>query len=429
MKIQHILDQKGDQLITLPSTATIAEVAKVLSAERIGTVMVTDAAARLIGILSERDLVRAIARHGGAAVDTRADEVMTRSVITCTADTSIQDVQDLMNTHAIRHVPVVSEEKPVGLVSIRDILKFQRAQFLENARNSKQIEQNLIDSQRYLEDQSRRLEEIAKYLAEARDDAEHANRAKSEFIANISHELRTPLNAIIGFSEIIKSETFGPVGSPHYQEYATDILDSGNHLLALVNDILDLSKIESGKDTLKEEYVDVREILMSIAMLVRDRALKGNVKLEFEVEDNAPALHADERKLKQIMSNLLTNAIKFTQPGGLVTTRVWSKPESGYVIQITDTGIGIAAEDIPKALAQFGQVDSALDRNYDGTGLGLPLTKALVELHGGSLDLKSEVGVGTTVTVRFPATRIHGSEQDRNSAAGEMNRESADFAA
>jgi len=429
MKIQQILDKKGDKLITLPCSSTVAEVANVLSTEQIGTVMVTDHEARLVGILSERDLVRAIAQRGSTAVDTQAVDTMTRSVITCTVDTSVEDVLELMNTHAIRHVPVVSENKPIGLVSIRDILKYQRERFLADARNSKQIEQNLIESQRYLEDQSRSLEEIAQYLAEARDEAEHANRAKSEFIANISHELRTPLNAIIGFSELIKSETFGPVGDPHYQEYASDILDSGNHLLALVNDILDLCKIESGKDALREEYIDVRDILSSITMLVRDRARNGNIKLEFDLEEDAPALYADERKVKQIVANLLTNAIKFNQPGGVVKTKVWSKLESGYVIQITDTGIGIAPDDIPKALAQFGQVDSAINRAYDGTGLGLPLTKALVELHGGSLDLQSKAGVGTTVTVRFPAKRIKRSEPDQNSAAGETAPESRNFAA
>ena len=240
----------------------------------------------------------------------------------------------------------------------------------------------------------------------AKEEAELANRAKSEFLAAMSHELRTPLNAIIGFSEIIKNETFGPVGSPKYREYVADINDSGLHLLDLINDILDLSKIESGTDELHEDKIEVPEIIRSALKLVGHRAEQGRIKLELELPDQLPALRADERKLKQILVNLLSNAVKFTDAGGEVTLRAWCRMDSGYVIQIVDTGIGIAPEDIPKALSRFGQVDADLNRQYEGTGLGLPLTKALVELHGGVLDLQSEVSVGTTVTVRFPAERI-----------------------
>jgi PAS domain S-box-containing protein len=247
----------------------------------------------------------------------------------------------------------------------------------------------------------------------AREQAEGANRIKSEFLANMSHELRTPLNAIIGFSEIIKGETFGPIGSSQYLEYAGDINESGQHLLDLINDILDLSKVESGTDELREEIIEIPEIIRSILILVRGRAQKGNVQLELDVPDDAPALLADQRKLKQILINLLSNAIKFTLAGGKVTLRAWSRAESGYVFQVIDTGIGIAFKDIPKALAPFQQIDSQLDRKFEGTGLGLPLSKSLIEMHGGSLDLQSQAGVGTTVTVRFPAERIVRLQQDR----------------
>jgi signal transduction histidine kinase len=248
----------------------------------------------------------------------------------------------------------------------------------------------------------------------AMKEAEIANRTKSEFLTNMSHELRTPLNAIIGFSEIIKDETFGPVGSTKYRDYADDINESGQHLLALINDILDLSKIESGTDELHEENIDIPEIANATMKLVMGLAHAGNVELELDVSDDIPVLHADERKVKQILLNLLSNAIKFTPDGGKATLKIWSRAKSGYVFQVVDTGIGIAFEDIPKALAPFQQIDSGLNRKHEGTGLGLPLAKSLVEMHGGYLDLQSEIGVGTTVTVRFPAERIVPSPRDAN---------------
>ena len=203
----------------------------------------------------------------------------------------------------------------------------------------------------------------------AMGEVESANRAKSEFLASMSHELRTPLNAIIGFSEIIKDETLGPVGSTRYRDYAADIHDSGQHLLDLINDILDLSKVESGTDELREENIYIPEIVHSVLNLVKGRAQKGNVELEIDIPGDAPMLRADQRKVKQILINLMSNAIKFTLAGGKVTLRAWSRAESGYVFQVIDTGIGIAIEDIPKALSPFQQIDSALNRKYEGTGL------------------------------------------------------------
>jgi signal transduction histidine kinase len=237
----------------------------------------------------------------------------------------------------------------------------------------------------------------------AREEAENANRTKPEFLATISHELRTPLNAIIGFSEIIKDEALGPVGSTKYRDYADDINESGHHLLALINDILDLSKVESGTGELHEENIEISQTAKAITKLVVGLAQKGNVERELDAPDNITLLYADERKVKQILLNLLSNAIKFIQDDGKVALKIWSRAESGYVFQVTDTGVGIAFDDIPKALAPFQQIDSGLAHKHEGTGLGSPLTKSLVEMHGGSLDLQRKVGVGTTVTVRFPA--------------------------
>ena len=268
----------------------------------------------------------------------------------------------------------------------------------------------LQDAKQRSDTQGKELAALADDLSIARDEAETANRAKSEFLALMSHELRTPLNAIIGFSEIIQSEMFGPVGTPRYRDYAKDVHDSGQHLLKLINDILDLSKIEAGKLELDEADIDVADAIHSSLRLVRERAGENGVRLVTEIPEELPALRFDERKLKQILINLLSNAVKFTPAGGTVTIKTWSRPDSGYIFQIIDTGIGIALQDIPKALSPFGQADSKLARKYEGTGLGLPLTKSLVELSSGSMDLQSEVGVGTTVTVRFPPERIVAAE-------------------
>jgi signal transduction histidine kinase len=296
---------------------------------------------------------------------------------------------------------------PVLLLRRSNVERDRTEEVLRNSEHALQERvAALEEAQRKLERQGEDLVRLAGDLQIARDQAETANRAKSEFLAAMSHELRTPLNAVIGFSEIIKNETFGPVGSVEYREYAGDIHGSGQHLLDLINDILDLSKIESGVQELFEDDIEVPKVAETVLRLVRQRAKEREVELELDLPDGLPLLNADERKVKQILANLLTNAVKFTDSGGTVTLRAWCRADSGFVIQVADTGIGIAPDDIPKALAKFAQIDSDLNRKFEGTGLGLPLTKALVELHGGCLDLQSQVGVGTTVTVRFPAARI-----------------------
>ena len=240
----------------------------------------------------------------------------------------------------------------------------------------------------------------------AMTEAVAANRAKSEFLANMSHELRTPLNAIIGFSDMIKNGISVSAANDKFLEYILHINESGYHLLGVINDILDLSKIEVGKLEIHEAEVDVARVVRSCVTLVNGRAEDGGVTIACEIPDGLPLLRADGRKLKQIVINILSNAVKFTDDGGAVTVKTWFDLATGFVLQITDTGIGIALEDIPKALEPFSQVDSKLSRKYEGTGLGLPLTKSLIELHGGYMDLQSTVGVGTTVTIRFPAERI-----------------------
>jgi len=236
---------------------------------------------------------------------------------------------------------------------------------------------------------------------------ESANRAKTELLTNMSHELRTPLNAIIGFSEVLRDGLFGPLGTPRYTDYAADIHASGVHLLSIINDILDLAKIDAGKLELHESSIAIPELIEAVLPIVRGRAESGQLKLSVSLPDNLPRLHGDPRAVKQILINLLSNAIKFTEPGGRVTLS--ASFERGMIsLAIADTGIGIAEADLPAALATFGQVEASLSRKHEGTGLGLPLVVALAELHGAVFKLDSSPGVGTEVRVTFPSRRTIG---------------------
>lgn len=238
------------------------------------------------------------------------------------------------------------------------------------------------------------------------DEAEAANKAKSEFLATMSHELRTPLNAIIGFSEMIRQEYLGPVGTRKYVEYATDINDSGQHLLSIISDILDLAKAESGKLELNETRFDIAGVVQSTLKMFQQKADESRISLDYRAQTNGLEILGDERLIRQVGLNLISNAMKFTPGHGRVSISVDVNETCGITIRVKDTGIGIATENLERVLRPFEQVESSLARSHGGTGLGLPYSKKIVEVHGGSLTLESALNQGTVVTVRLPMSRV-----------------------
>ena len=274
----------------------------------------------------------------------------------------------------------------------------------ENVRNEDELRKQKEKIKRDALDLERsegRTNELSRRLKDERDKAERAASSKSAFLANMSHELRTPLNAIIGFSEIMTNELAGPLGDPSYKDYARDILTSGQHLLDMINDILDMAKIEAGKMTISTQPIDPVDPVDAAIRMIRRRAEEKEIEFVLEAQQNMPDIDADHRAIRQMMLNLLSNAIKFTDKGGRITVTVEQRGPDIY-FGVTDTGIGIPAEDLPRLATPFEQVSKTRDRNHEGTGLGLALTKSFAEMHGGRMQLSSIYGEGTTVAFILP---------------------------
>jgi PAS domain S-box-containing protein len=275
----------------------------------------------------------------------------------------------------------------------------------ENVRAVKDDSGNVLYYEGTMEEVTQRKEAEIQ-LREAKIESDLANRAKSEFLANMSHELRTPLNAIIGFSEIIKNEVFGPIGQSQYSEYANDIYASGKHLLKIINDVLDVARIEAGERHLNEAVIDVTKAAVTCIELVSTKLDAGRLTMINTIDEMTPRLVCEEVALKQMLTNLLSNAIKFTPPGGRITLSSQVDQEGVMRISVTDTGVGLDAEELDRAMSRLGNVDGALSRSNSGMGLGLTLVSSLMQIHGGNFEMFSQKGLGTTATMVFPAKRV-----------------------
>ncbi len=351
-----------------------------------------------------RQLGEVLPHEHAAAIEDQERDILERGVPVIDKVEAVVDAAGVVTWHSITKVPIRRGEEAVGLIGIaRDITKRKQAEdYLRRAHD--ELQKAVEERTGWLRQEIRRRSQAEEQALAAREIAEAASRAKTIFLANMSHELRTPLNAIIGFTELASTlMEAGELGK--YGGFLDNITESANHLLRVINDILDVSRVEVGKVTLRETDVDVAEAVQAALRLIGPVASTKRQSLAFTIDADFPRLRADERLLKQIMLNLVSNATKFTPEGGHVAVRVWQAEDGAVLIAVADDGIGIAQSDLAVVLLPFGQVESAMSRKHEGTGLGLPLSKGFMELHGGSLALSSQLGHGTEVMLTFPAER------------------------
>ena len=384
MIVDEILERKGRQTYEASPNWTARKVVAMLAAWNVGTVVVTDVRGNLIGIVSERDVIRALNEFGQNVMRFKVGDLMTKSVITCHPDTDIGEALSLMGRHRIRHLPVVGDDRLQGVISIRDVLDVRISM---------------------LEESFSMLERRERDASHALVAAEAADRAKTEFLAHMSHELRTPLNAIIGFSDVIAGDHLGS-DVKLSRQYAEHINRAGQHLLKLVDAVLDLSKMVSGELDLEETAVEfdilLREALDPVEGYIADKQLT----IHTDIAATDVVLTADRARLKQVLLNLLSNAVKFSRAGSVVELRAGIGGDGDLAIAISDHGAGMRPEHIAIALEPFRHIDNDPAHATTGTGIGLSLAKILVEKHGGSLSVTSQPGEGTTVSISLPGWRL-----------------------
>jgi len=382
MLVEEMLDRKGHDVFAMCPEQSVREAVALIAQRNIGAMLVTRPGETLLGIISERDVVRYLHENESALLDRPIGDLMTRSVITCAPETTIADALALMGAHRIRHLPVVRGKEVLGLISIRDVLEAQ----LEHQ-----------------EGHFAALVHAKRQASLALQAAELAHRAKTEFLANISYELKNPLGTIVGFAEYLSNEAFDLPNVPEQAQYLRKIEDDSRHLLEIVDNLLDLSRIQIKALQPAEETLLLPELLERCVAEVTKDAVRRGVTLEVETNIPLSAIHADKNLMRRMLVNLLTNAIKLTHQGGTVSVKAAIGPDGDAHVTVSDTGAGIAADHLAKIMPSAHQPEGHY--GHDSTSLRLALVNAAVQAHGGVLDIESRVGIGTVATLRFPAER------------------------
>jgi len=386
MRVQDLLRKKGETVFHVRPGTVLKEAMSLMAAEQVGTVLLIDEAGVLQGIISERDFVRIFTEHGAKALEFPLRDLARRDVIVCHDDATLHDLITLMSNNRIRHLPVMRDGRVAGMISARDVLAAQKDVLMQLVKRQKQA---------------------LRLAMKAKDRALDSDHHKTEFLHRISHELRTPLNAIIGFSSMIESESFGPVGTPKYREYSSEIGFAGNKLLGIIDEILEMSRLELGACASSDDIVNIaREARDCVARFQGEAARKSQSLAANSATVPTPVI-ADREMIRKMLGHLVSNGIKFTPHGGSIEVEVGSDPAGGLLVSVSDTGPGIPESQLAWITRPFGCVEEAMTQSNEGAGLGLALTTAMIALHQGRLDIANRPGGGTTATLYFPPERRH----------------------
>jgi signal transduction histidine kinase len=391
MHVGEMLDRKGHQVYAVRPEWPVREAAALIAARNIGATIVTDAAGALVGIISERDLVRCLAEVGAGVLDVLVSDVMTASVVTCAPETTVSEALSLMASHRFRHLPVVQDNAVLGLISIRDVLEFR----LEG------LEENFASLLRGKRESTR-----------AREVAALAQRAQAEWLAGLSGKMQPALHTIVDQAEYLAAAAAATSGGPgDGRDPAQDLSEigaNGRAALATLDDLVELSLLQSRQHAPAAEKIAIRDLLAGCAEAVRAAAMRKGVTVAVAADQMLPPLSADRRMVGRMVENLLANAVKFTPSGGTVRLAGTADHDGGIRIAVSDSGIGMAPEHLAKVTRPFYQVEGLTTRGGAGAGLGLALVDAMMRAHDGMLNLESRIGIGTTATLRFPLVRTVG---------------------